>query len=138
MFARSRPGDSLYAHPLDFVPVFDSHTGELLALDFPPLNAQDGEPAPPSSAKDNAERPRKFRFPPPSTNQNYLPEQIKQDDPSFKLREGLKPIHITQVSSDNFHEYVLPLQQPEGVSYNIEGRVIRWQNWSLHVGFNYR
>ncbi|TIC65459.1 peroxisomal copper amine oxidase [Wallemia mellicola] len=123
MFARSRPGDSLYAHPLDFVPVFDSHTGELLALDFPPLNAQDGEPAPPSSAKDNAERPRKFRFPPPSTNQNYLPEQIKQDDPSFKLREGLKPIHITQ---------------PEGVSYNIEGRVLRWQNWSLHVGFNYR
>ena len=98
MFARSRPGDSLYAHPLDFVPVFDSHTGELMTIDYPPLNANEGEAPPASSAKDNAERPRTLRFPPPSANQNYLPEQIKQDDPNFKLREGLKPIHVTQVS----------------------------------------
>ncbi|TIB39896.1 hypothetical protein E3P86_00918 [Wallemia ichthyophaga] len=123
MFARSRPGDSLYAHPIDFVPVFDSHTGQLLTIDYPPLNSDEGEAPPPSSAKDNSERPRKLRFPPPSTNQNYLPEQIKQDDPTFKPREGLKPIHVTQ---------------PDGVSYSIDGRIIRWQNWSLHLGFNYR
>lgn len=38
-------------------------------------------------------------------------------------RQDLKPIHITQ---------------PEGVSFTVENRVIKWQNWSIHVGFNYR
>ncbi|KAH0846719.1 hypothetical protein AYO21_11577 [Fonsecaea monophora] len=38
-------------------------------------------------------------------------------------RTDLKPINITQ---------------PEGVSFKINGRIIEWQNWSVHVGFNYR
>ncbi|KAI5283913.1 hypothetical protein KEM54_001735 [Ascosphaera aggregata] len=38
-------------------------------------------------------------------------------------RETVKPIHITQ---------------PEGVSFSFEGRYINWQNWRIHVGFNYR
>lgn len=50
-------------------------------------------------------------------------DQLKLDDPSFKLREGLKPLHVVQ---------------PEGVSYRLEGRTLKWQNWSIHTGFNYR
>ena len=38
-------------------------------------------------------------------------------------RESLKPINITQ---------------PEGVSFKITGRELEWQNWKLHIGFNYR
>lgn len=38
-------------------------------------------------------------------------------------RTDLKPINITQ---------------PEGVSFQVKGRIIEWQNWSVHVGFNYR
>jgi primary-amine oxidase len=38
-------------------------------------------------------------------------------------RTDLKPINITQ---------------PEGVSFKVNGRVIEWQNWSVHVGFNYK
>lgn len=54
---------------------------------------------------------------------NYLPEEIAADEPDFKLRQGLKAIDITQ---------------PEGVSFTWEGRVLVWQNWRVHVGFNYR
>lgn len=38
-------------------------------------------------------------------------------------RTDLKPINITQ---------------PEGVSFTLEGRTIKWQNWSMHIGFNYK
>lgn len=38
-------------------------------------------------------------------------------------RKDVKPINITQ---------------PDGVSFKVKGRTIEWQNWSVHVGFNYR
>ncbi len=38
-------------------------------------------------------------------------------------RADLKPLHITQ---------------PEGVSFTVEGTELRWQNWSMRLGFNYR
>lgn len=38
-------------------------------------------------------------------------------------RTDIKPINITQ---------------PEGVSFKIDGRTIQWQNFSVHVGFNYK
>ena len=51
---------------------------------------------------------------------NYHPAAIKE---SGGYRTDLKPINITQ---------------PEGVSFTVDGRIIQWQNWSVHVGFNYR
>ena len=42
---------------------------------------------------------------------------------SGELRSDLKPLHITQ---------------PEGVSFTVEGTELRWQNWSMRLGFNYR
>jgi primary-amine oxidase len=39
------------------------------------------------------------------------------------LRDDLKPISITQ---------------PEGPSFTLDGRVLRWQRWQLHVGFSAR
>jgi primary-amine oxidase len=38
-------------------------------------------------------------------------------------RSNLKPLHITQ---------------PEGTSFILDGTELRWQNWSLRLGFNYR
>jgi primary-amine oxidase len=32
----------------------------------------------------------------------------------------------------------LVIAQPEGVSFKMDGRYIEWQNWRLHIGFNYR
>jgi primary-amine oxidase len=51
---------------------------------------------------------------------NYHAEAIKTEG---GFRTDLKPINITQ---------------PEGVSFKLDGRNITWQNWSVHIGFNYR
>lgn len=51
---------------------------------------------------------------------NYTVKSIEE---SIGYRTDLKPINISQ---------------PEGVSFTVKGRVIEWQNWSVHVGFNYR
>jgi primary-amine oxidase len=40
-----------------------------------------------------------------------------------ELRDDLKPLHITQ---------------PEGASFTLDGYELRWQNWSMRLGFNYR
>lgn len=48
---------------------------------------------------------------------------VKSIEAEGGFRTDLKPINITQ---------------PEGVSFKIKGRIVEWQNWSVHVGFNYR
>ncbi|KAF3482469.1 uncharacterized protein GIQ15_05228 [Arthroderma uncinatum] len=52
--------------------------------------------------------------------QNYNSEDVQKEG---GYRTNLKPIHITQ---------------PEGVSFKVNGRHLDWQNWNIHVGFNYR
>ena len=49
----------------------------------------------------------------------YEPDLV----PGQTLRDDIKPLHITQ---------------PDGVSFEIDGTEIRWQNWSFRIGFNYR
>ncbi|KAI1102877.1 copper amine oxidase [Jackrogersella minutella] len=51
---------------------------------------------------------------------NYHPAAIEK---LGGYRKDLKPINITQ---------------PEGVSFQMNGREIAWQNWKFHIGFNYR
>ncbi len=38
-------------------------------------------------------------------------------------RTDLKPLHVIQ---------------PEGVSFTLDGTELRWQNWTMRLGFNYR
>ncbi|WP_432695690.1 primary-amine oxidase [Marinobacterium sp. YM272] len=53
----------------------------------------------------------------PKTKRNY-------DTPSLgEPREGLKPLHIVQ---------------PEGVSFQVDGWKVSWQNWEFRVGFTPR
>jgi primary-amine oxidase len=40
-----------------------------------------------------------------------------------EARTDLKALHITQ---------------PDGVSFTVEGTELRWQNWTMRLGFNYR
>ena len=56
---------------------------------------------------------------------NQIPNQIPQIIPPVipKIRQGLKPIEITQ---------------PEGVSFQVDGYQIAWQKWQVRWGFTAR
>ena len=54
---------------------------------------------------------------PPDVMGEYLPKLIP-----MALRE-VKPLHVSQ---------------PDGVSFELRGRELTWQNWQLRVGFNHR
>ena len=98
MYYRPHVDDSQYTYPLDFTPIFNADTQEIIHIDIP------SERRPVNQAPPN----------------NYHPAAIEAEG---GYRKGLKPINITQ---------------PEGVSFKVNGRVIEWQNWKVHVGFNYR
>ena len=55
----------------------------------------------------------------PPTMGEYVPRFV----PDLRLRDDLKPVEITQ---------------PDGVSFTLDGHALRWQNWSLRLGFNHR
>jgi primary-amine oxidase len=54
----------------------------------------------------------------PNIMGEYLPAYVP-----MALRDDLKPLDITQ---------------PEGTSFIVDGNELRWQKWSMRVGFNYR
>ena len=98
MYYRPNVDDNQYAYPLDFVPIMNTETQEVVHIDVPPVR-------------------RPLSKAPPS---NYHKEAIEAQSGH---RKDLKPINITQ---------------PEGVSFKVDGRVVSWQNWKIHVGFNHR
>lgn len=59
----------------------------------------------------------------PEVMGEYVPSHIPERIRAASRREPLKPLQITQ---------------PEGPSFTVDGNLVRWQNWSLRVGFNHR
>jgi primary-amine oxidase len=59
------------------------------------------------------------RVEPPRTMGEYVPRLV----PELREREDVRPLEIVQ---------------PEGVSFTLDGNLLRWQKWSLRVGFNHR
>src|SRR4029078_6416620 len=55
----------------------------------------------------------------PPTMGEYVPHLV----PDLRLREDIRPLEVTQ---------------PEGVSFTLDGNELRWQKWSLRIGFNHR
>ena len=54
----------------------------------------------------------------PEVDSEYIPSVR-----GTQVRTDLTPLHITQ---------------PEGTSFTVEGTELRWQNWTMRLGFNYR
>ncbi len=54
----------------------------------------------------------------PEVNGEYAPGAW-----AGELRDDLKPLHITQ---------------PDGPSFSFDGGELKWQNWTMRLGFNYR
>jgi primary-amine oxidase len=59
------------------------------------------------------------RVDPPDTMGEYAPHLV----PGLRRRDDLKPLEVVQ---------------PEGVSFTLDGNLLRWQKWSLRIGFNHR
>ncbi len=55
----------------------------------------------------------------PDVMGEYVPHLV----PGQRLRTDIRALQITQ---------------PDGPSFTLEGNLLRWQKWSLRVGFNYR
>ena len=60
-----------------------------------------------------------FVVDPPPVMGEYIPHLV----PGQQVRDDLKPLEIVQ---------------PEGVSFALDGYLLRWQKWSMRLGFNYR
>jgi len=97
MYYRPNLDDMQYAFPLDFCPIVNSHTDEIIHIDIPSV-----------------------RRPVNTFGSNYMPQDIEK---LGGYRKDLKPLNITQ---------------PDGVSFTMDGREINWQNFNMHIGFNYK
>ncbi|KAF8971756.1 peroxisomal copper amine oxidase [Flammula alnicola] len=133
MYARFSEHDNLYAHPLDFIPVIDANTEELLHVDFPAhyARAADGSvklsapsTAPPPIDADSFAASQRERIPVPRKAFDFLPDLMAQtEEGGYHPRQDLKPLHVVQ---------------PEGVSFKVDGHVLEWQNWKMHISFTHR
>ncbi|KAF8584587.1 hypothetical protein K439DRAFT_1134852 [Ramaria rubella] len=122
MFVRPHGLDSnLYGYPLDFVPIVDVNASQVLRIDWPlprlPGVRTSTEPTPLSDTSVPTARSGY-----PDTPSEYLPDFLERIE-GLKMRDDIKPIHITQ---------------PEGVSFQLRGHQLEWQKYSMHIGFNYR
>ncbi|WOO78822.1 Copper amine oxidase 1 [Vanrija pseudolonga] len=101
-----------YSAPLPIVPVLNSDTFELVRLDYTPILG--------TGEKTILDLDGPFPW--------HLYIQNEYD------------YNILTSMGENFRKDLKPLRvvQPEGASFSLEGRVLRWQKWEIHVGFNAR
>jgi len=116
----------------DFIPVIDSVAEKVIQIDFPPtykkvangsaeLSVPTTEPYPLS--ENSFINSNRERIPPPLKPFEFLPDLLQQSDPTHKPRDDIKPLHVLQ---------------PEGVSFTMDGNVLEWQKWKMHVGSSYQ
>lgn len=108
--ARDHPSSNHFAHPLDFSVVVDDLTMKVLRIERLPMTPAE------IHVDDEAAARRTWQ---PNPDAEYASELQP------RLRDDLKPIHISQ---------------PEGVSFSVseDDEVVTWQKWQFHLDFNWR
>lgn len=132
-YARYGKDEHLYAHPLDFMPILDCNSGEILAIDYPTHRNGKGQELDSGITTEQNEASfvpptTRKRILPPTAEQNYLPELAM----SSPLHDGKKPLQLRTDLKP------LSVVQPEGVSFKLDGNLLEWQKWKLHVAFHPR
>lgn len=95
LWARETPEGNPYGHPVSGLKLLvDMNTHELLEIE------------------------RNHDYGHPEVDCEYIPSVR-----GTKVRDDLKPLHITQ---------------PDGPSFTMDGAELTWQNWTMRLGFNYR
>ncbi|TKA52316.1 hypothetical protein B0A53_04784 [Rhodotorula sp. CCFEE 5036] len=134
LYARLGPDEHLYAHPLDFNAVVDTNNKKVLKIDFAPHCTNPSRPdelsgttEPHSVEGDSLADSGRRRIAPQPERMDYLPDLIKAErakhGEEWDVRRDIKPLQVIQ---------------PEGVSFEMRGNEIKWQNWKMHIGFNDR
>ncbi|BEI82479.1 hypothetical protein CcaverHIS002_0303470 [Cutaneotrichosporon cavernicola] len=98
--------------PLPIVPVMNSDDFSLVRIDYCPIFG--------TGEKTILDLDGPFPWHLYTTNE-YDASLVEAS--GVALRDDVKPYRVIQ---------------PEGASFKMEGRVINWQKWSFHIGFNYR
>ena len=104
---------------IDFPPKYKKKANEAL-FDTTGINVALTQPttAPPPLDEDAFAGAHRDRIPPPQRSYDFLPDLLAQDK-DFKFRDDIKPLHVLQ---------------PEGVSFKVDGHVLEWQKWKMHIG----
>lgn len=106
----------------------DAIAGKVVQIDFPPVwkKEEDGNlklsvptTAPYPLSEDSFPTANRERIPVPRTSFDFLPDLLEKNDPTYKLRDDVKPLSVIQ---------------PEGVSFKMDGNVLEWQKWKMHIG----
>ena len=97
---------------------------EVIHIDFPPHRDASGKlsvntTAPPDLSADSLAFSNRERIPPPKESFDFLPDLLAKEGSTFKTREDIKPLHVVQ---------------PQGVSFKVDGHVLEWQKWKMHIG----
>lgn len=111
--SNNNPDSNHYAYPIPIIPVMDMETKAIIRVDRLATGSSDDD----FEAKERGESPTKlFQN---SHAAEYVPELL--DRP---LREGLKPLNVTQ---------------PEGASFTISSDgLVEWQKWRFRLSFTPR
>lgn len=102
-----------YAAPLPLHPTVLADTLELVDIAYAPIFGGDDI----RTIKD-LDTP----FPWEMYVRNEYAAHIREAD-GLASRPDLKPLQVVQ---------------PEGTSFQLTGRVMKWQKWQFHIGFNFR
>jgi primary-amine oxidase len=102
-----------YAAPLPFNPTVNADTLELVDIAYAPIFGGDD-----TRTIEDLDEP----FPWHQYRRHEYAHSIREAD-GLASRADLKPLQVIQ---------------PEGTSFKLEGRIMQWQKWTFHIGFNFR